>query len=1617
MIDRRHNRIAEDLTRVRALRGVSALALVIGGLAVARPEAAQAQVGPGSAQCPIINGIVTCGGDVSGGIAIPAGGDREGLTVENLTADIVTDTRPGVDFTAGTATTSIRIVDADNALRLTATAPSNVSGADARIGAIQATASNNATFSLLSDIDIFSLTRCSVSNCFSRNDLLAEGIVVRGSHGNFSIENLGDITVDNDELFGPPPGAIVADMFGADLVSIRNAGTLTLTNADGIVVAADNRRIEIVNDGTITGHSVRNGISLRFASGRRYADGFARPDVPQFTDFSYRIVNNGTIRETFGIFVSHDLNLSDFAYAGRQSGEIVNNGTIAGYIWVEQNGDLTVTNNGRLEGETGILIHQLIEGITDPGSPPTSRVVNSAQGVIDLDDPTPDTGAGYSAIMVNGGIIDISNAGLIDVTSRQARGISAGGSSADTFERPVQLITIDNTGQLLVSGLDARAIDLFRFHPVTANRAPDQRTVITNSGTIAAAGDGADAIFLEHLAPASNPELANIGTVDIDLAASSIVRGGSGAGAAIRFIAGERHTVRNAGLITATSGLAIVGGDAPETIDNSGRIEGSVVLAAGADALFNRAAGVVTGAIDLGAAADLLDNSGQITGNVMLGAGDDVMIVRAGGQLTGNLNLGDGNDRVTLAANSFTGDLVMGTVGASIVTIEGPQIFNQFAASNLDDTLILTGASDYAFDIDELRFSQLGLIAKEGLATVTLNHPRTENFSFNNIEVRAGTLLLNGQFALQDARVTGGTLAGATALNDVTVTGGTLSPGNGGPGQLTILANLTLGANSRLLFDLGAPGQVGGADNDLIAVTGNLTLDGLLDINARPDFGSGVYRLINYGGTLTDNGLAIGSAPAADYIVQTSVAGQVNLVVGGFSGLQFWDGGDTAADGVVDGGAGTWNNGSTNWTTPNGTANTTWRETFAIFQGTAGTVTIDAGGVSAQGLQFAVNGYRLEGGPLTLLAPATLRVGDGSAAGAGYTATIASVIQGTGGIDKTDLGTLVLSGANSYSGGTRVGSGVLQVAGDTNLGAAAGGVTLDGGTLRFSAAATSARTFTIGASGGTIDATNALTLSGEIGGTGALTKTGAGTLTLSGDSSAFAGSTDVNGGILNLTGSLGGSLTVQNGGRLLGTGTLGNLTVASGGTLAPGGSIGTLNITGDAIFRAGSFYELEIGSAGGGDRITVGGGATIEGGTVRVVALDPETQYVEGTRYTFLTAAGGLTGTFAALAESSAFLDFTLGYDANSAFLTVSIVRTFPNVAQTFNQTQSSLALAAFGQAPASDSLAVYNQLLLADATTARAAFDSASGEIYPVLLASGLRHGSDRAERLLGRSHELGGEGWGLWGSANGHDDRTKSDGNGARFTQDGMSGELGIDYRGQGNGWAVGIGGGYDERDVSLPGRTSQAETEGWHLGGYARYGNGGAGFSVTVAGAYASGEADVARTITIGTTTRTAMTRVDVNGWALGGEVRYGLTVGQGWAVGPHLRIAHARADLGRFTETGANSLNLSGGTNNDDSRTRYGGGLFARWDGANGSIDASAAWLRGGAAPAEVGLLMAGAPQTSYGVRASRGDGDALAVSLAGQVGLGRGWSLGANLAGAYGSRERSLQGSATLGWRF
>jgi uncharacterized protein with beta-barrel porin domain len=182
------------------------------------------------------------------------------------------------------------------------------------------------------------------------------------------------------------------------------------------------------------------------------------------------------------------------------------------------------------------------------------------------------------------------------------------------------------------------------------------------------------------------------------------------------------------------------------------------------------------------------------------------------------------------------------------------------------------------------------------------------------------------------------------------------------------------------------------------------------------------------------------------------------------------------------------------------------------------------------------------------------------------------------------------------------------------------------------------------------------------GGTGAnagswsLNVSGGGTLVLNG-ANTFSGGTIVTGATLQVNGTL-GDPTFNAGGVLSGTGTDGASQINAGGTLAPGNAAnptGTLTISGNLAFQSAATYLIALnGAASSKTDVTASstsaGTATLNGASVSIAS---GSTLALGTRYTILTAAGGVGGMFNPNVTFGAFIG-TLSYDPNDVFLSFS---------------------------------------------------------------------------------------------------------------------------------------------------------------------------------------------------------------------------------------------------------------------------------------------------------------------------------------------------------------------------
>jgi autotransporter-associated beta strand protein len=186
----------------------------------------------------------------------------------------------------------------------------------------------------------------------------------------------------------------------------------------------------------------------------------------------------------------------------------------------------------------------------------------------------------------------------------------------------------------------------------------------------------------------------------------------------------------------------------------------------------------------------------------------------------------------------------------------------------------------------------------------------------------------------------------------------------------------------------------------------------------------------------------------------------------------------------------------------------------------------------------------------------------------------ANVIAGTGSMTKNGSGTLILSGANTYTGKTTISAGTLQIGNNSTT-----------GTLSTASVITNNSSLVFQRSNGIIQGTG---FADGIAGTGSLTNAGVGTLTLN-EANTYSGLTTVNAGSIKVlhANALGASTagTVVNG---TGAGSVSNARLELEGGITVTGE--TLTING-----AGNFYGALSSTSGSNTwagNVTIGSSGT-----------------------------------------------------------------------------------------------------------------------------------------------------------------------------------------------------------------------------------------------------------------------------------------------------------------------------------------------------------------------------------------------------------------------------------------
>lgn len=329
-----------------------------------------------------------------------------------------------------------------------------------------------------------------------------------------------------------------------------------------------------------------------------------------------------------------------------------------------------------------------------------------------------------------------------------------------------------------------------------------------------------------------------------------------------------------------------------------------------------------------------------------------------------------------------------------------------------------------------------------------------------------------------------------------------------------------------------------------------------------------------------------------------------------------------AGNGVLEGGAGTWDLTTFNWSNDGGFTNATWLNgDSANFAGlSAGTVFVSAG-LSAGSLTFDSTAdfsqYTLQSlsgtEVLTLTGPNII---------ANQDATINAILGGSSGISKQGAAMLTLGGVNSFSGPVSIAGGKLRM---TNSGALGSASTLSisgSATLQSLVPLTFGGGVNIGTGGGTIASSSSISFTGILSGNNPLTIDGS-----AGGSLSINNPGNFNGGVNTFTGNI---LLVGGGSASLGyviAAPAGQSFVTTAGTLNLGNSIPGATVTlaaGSAASASGGAIQLFGRAPSPGIGVFIAGDLTAQaGGKIEVGDGQDDSAQIAFANTAHLTADSG----------------------------------------------------------------------------------------------------------------------------------------------------------------------------------------------------------------------------------------------------------------------------------------------------------------------------------------------------------------------------------------------------------
>jgi len=842
--------------------------------------------------------------------------------------------------------------------------------------------------------------------------------------------------------------------------------------------------------------------------------------------------------------------------------------------------------------------------MTALSSPVFANCVLQSDGLTVLCDgsaPNPFTRS-INAITVGTGTLVIPSSGAKVIVNAGA-GVSTTGAAIQVGNNS----SVSNAGAISTTFINAYGI--WAGDPNNASSTTvGYGNTLENDGSIRTTGSNSVGMFARTANRTVGNTLINRGRIDTFGSISGASTRSSSAG--IRSESVVASTILNYGIVAAHGAYATIGTGPSIAIAGNG-VEmagpGSFTNAAGASVSSDNAYGFYANGPN--ANGITVTNAGSLSGSrgaILFGAGqsNNTVILQAGSSTGGSIDGGTGGSNNTLAFDGFTSTAFANAIpNWQFVALRNAANVTFSAANYALTNLSLDAGTTATFATPALSIA--GQITDNG--ALVFDSP-------NNLAIAApilgsgtltqagdGTLLLNGASTYTGATtVASGTLqaGGANMLAPASAfsvnSGATLDLGNADQtiGSLAGAGSVTLGAGTLTTGGLGSSTSFGGviAGSGALVKTGagSMALTGANTYTGGTTIAAGTLQLGDGGsggsiaGDVTDNGsLVFDRSDTSTFAGTISGTGSVTRQGTGvtvLTGNSNYSGGTTISAGTLQLG----NGGSSGSIVGDVTDNAALvfnRSDASTFDGTiSGT-----GKVAQQGTGTTIlTADNLYSGGTTIQAGA-LQLGNGGTSGSilgdvtdngrlifdrSDTVIIPGVISGSGSVKQLGSGTTIFTGNHSYTGGTVIANGALQLVNGGTSGSIVGDVQ-DGGTLIFN------RSDTVTFNGVISDWTT--TTPDPI---GAVQQNGTGATVLTA-LNTYSGTTMVNAGTLAVgnvpisTAAIGGggAVNVANGATLGGYGMIGNYD-GSGGPVNNDGTIAVADAV--PLFQGGSKGDFAI---------------------------------------------------------------------------------------------------------------------------------------------------------------------------------------------------------------------------------------------------------------------------------------------------------------------------------------------------------------------------------------------------------------------------------------------------------